>query len=394
MRHDPTTEFETHTPSFQDGLECVGNPISIFDKDQRFVAGNQAYKDLHKGSDGRTIIREGMTFRELSQWRIHNGFWRTPPVEIGSVVDALVDRFENRSASFSYELADGRSMLVAHRYMKDGSHVSTWSDITSLRSAEAERHSLEAQLHHVQKLDALGRLAGGIAHDLNNALVPVLALAKSARARLPNGSREHDDLALVIKGAERAKVLVQQILAFSRKEVPRHAEVDLAALVREALSMMRAGLPATTNIVAKIAAVGTIAADPGQLNQIIVNLVTNAAYSIGLRRGTITVILEPAGNQVRLSVIDDGVGMDDSTRRHLFEPFFTTKPVGEGTGLGLAVVHGIVTSHNGTITVDSEPNAGARFDILLPRISSKERPGRDAWPSAGGPGAALAGAAA
>ena len=193
---DLVSRPDTHKLSFQDALESIGNPISIFDMGQRYVAGNQAYRDLHKGSDGQTIIRKGLTFLELAEWRLSNGFWRTPPIEIGSVIDALVDRFESRSASFSYELADDRSMLVAHRYMKDGSHVSTWSDVTLLRAAEAERRSLEAQLHHAQKLDALGQLAGGIAHDLNNALVPVLALAKNVHARLPDGNRERDMLSV------------------------------------------------------------------------------------------------------------------------------------------------------------------------------------------------------
>jgi signal transduction histidine kinase len=352
--------------SFQEALECIHNPVSIFDADQCFVAGNHAYKDLHQDANGRTIIREGLTFRELAQWRLDNGFWRTPPIEIGSVVDGLVDQFENRSTNFSYELADGRSMLVAHHYTKDGSHVSTWSDVTALRAEEAKRRELEAQLHHAHRIDALGRLAGGIAHDLNNALVPVLALTARVHANLLQGSRERGMLDLVIKGGERAKALVRQILDFSRKERLERGPVDLSAVVHDAMSMMRAVLPATIEVATKIAPVATISANAGQIHQVVVNLVTNAAQSIGLRGGTIRVIVESAGDRVRLSIIDDGPGMDASVRAHLFEPFFTTKPVGQGTGLGLAVVFGIVTNHDGTITVNSEPNAGARFDILLP----------------------------
>lgn len=352
--------------SFQEALECIHNPVSIFDAEQCFVAGNQAYKDLHCDPSGETIIREGLTFRELAQWRLDTGFWRVPPIEIGSVVDGLVDRFENRSTNFSYELADGRSMLVAHHYMRDGSHVSTWSDVTPLRAEEAKRRELEAQLHHAQRIDALGRLAGGIAHDLNNALVPVLALAAMAHAKLPPGSREHGMLALVMQGAKRAKGLVQQILDFSRNETPEREPLDFAALVRDAMSMMRAGLPATIEVVTEIAPVGMISANTGQIHQVIVNLVTNAAQAIGAAGGTIKVILEPVGDRARLSVIDDGPGMDASVRAHMFEPFFTTKPVGQGTGLGLAVVLGIVTSHDGTIAVESEPSMGARFDVVLP----------------------------
>ncbi len=357
---------------FHEAIENVGNPISIFDADKRFIAGNQAYRDLHKGPDGETIIRQGLTLRELMEWRLRTGFWRTPPIESGNGVDGLLDHFRQPSAALAYELADGRSMLVEHRLMKDGSNVSTWTDVTSIRATDAERRELERQLHHSQKLDALGQLAGGIAHDLNNALVPVLALTKMVQGDLPAGSREHASLDLVIKGGQRCKALVQQILSFSRKEKPTRGAVDFATLVSDAMAMLQASVPATIELATRITPVGAICGDAGQLHQVVVNLVTNAAQSIGSGRGTVTVTVEPGGTlegvaQVLLRVADTGAGMDDGVRAHLFEPFFTTKPVGEGTGLGLAVVHGIVTSHGGMIGVDSRPGEGARFDILLPQ---------------------------
>ena len=360
-----------------EAIENVGIPVSIYDAEQRFLAGNQAYRDLHKGPDGESIIREGLTLRELMEWRLRTGFWRTPPVEDGDVVDGnlvdgVLDHLKDHSASLSYELADGRSMLIEHRLMKDGSNVSTWTDVTSIRSADAERRELERQLHHSQKLDALGQLAGGIAHDLNNALVPVLALTKMVQGDLPAGSPEHASLDLVIKGGQRCKTLVEQILSFSRKEMPTRGAVDFAALVLDAMAMLRASVPATIELATRIAPVGAICGDAGQLHQVVVNLITNAAQSIGAKRGTVTVTVAPADKigdtaQVLLRVADTGMGMDEGVRAHLFEPFFTTKPVGEGTGLGLAVVHGIVTSHGGTIAVDSRPGEGARFDILLPQ---------------------------
>ncbi len=360
-----------------EAIANVGIPVSIYDAEQRFLAGNQAYRDLHRGPDGESIIREGLTLRELMEWRLRTGFWRTPPVEDGDVVDGnpvdgVLNHLKDRSASLSYELADGRSMLIEHRLMKDGSNVSTWTDVTSIRSADAERRELERQLHHSQKLDALGQLAGGIAHDLNNALVPVLALTKMVQGDLPAGSPEHASLDLVIKGGQRCKTLVQQILSFSRKETPTRGAVDFAALVLDAMAMLRASVPATIELATRIAPVGAICGDAGQLHQVVVNLITNAAQSIGAKRGTVTVTVAPADKigdtaQVLLRVADTGMGMDEGVRAHLFEPFFTTKPVGEGTGLGLAVVHGIVTSHGGTIAVNSRPGEGARFDILLPQ---------------------------
>ncbi len=361
---------------FHETVENIGNPVSIFDADKRFVAGNQAYRDLHRRPDGSSIIREGLHMRELMEWRLRSGFWCIPPAESGDVVDKLMTTIGSPAATMAYELADGRSMLIEHRRMKDGSNVSTWTDVTSIRAAEAERRTLEAQLHHAQKLDALGQLAGGIAHDLNNALVPVLALTKMVQADLPAGCREQAALDLVVKGGERAKALVQQILSFSRKETPVRRAVDFAALVGEAMAMLQASLPATIELVTAITPVGAVYGDAGQLHQVIVNLVTNAAQSIGDRCGTVTVTAAPAGaagdGDALLTVADTGDGMDETVRARLFEPFFTTKPVGEGTGLGLAVVHGIVTSHGGTIEVDSQPGAGARFAIRLPLAPQAE----------------------
>jgi PAS domain S-box-containing protein len=246
--------------------------------------------------------------------------------------------------------------------------VGTVRDITEIRVAEQRHRELEAQLHHSQRLEALGTLAGGIAHDLNNALTPVVALTKLVVGRLAEGTRERNNLEIVIKGASRARDLVKQILAFSRKEKQRRESVDLAGLLREALPMLRASLPSSIRLEQSIAPTPPVIGDPGQLHQVVVNLVTNAAQAIGEAPGTITLSLAPDGaaRHVRLSVADNGCGMDEATRLRAFEPFFTTKRVGEGTGLGLSVVHGIVASHGGRIAVDSRPGEGARFDIDLP----------------------------
>jgi PAS domain S-box-containing protein len=255
----------------------------------------------------------------------------------------------------------------------------TFRDVTELRAAEERQRELERQLRHAQKLDALGTLAGGVAHDLNNTLVPVLALSKLVMRRLPAESREHANLETIHRAGERARDLVRQILAFCRKEAPTRQRIDLAALLRESLGMVRAGLPSTIRIDEAIDEVPPLLGEPGPLHQVLLNLVVNAGQAIGGAMGTLSVTLVagrhalPTGTgvdvvlpAVRLSVSDTGCGMDAATIQRIFEPFFTTKPVGEGTGLGLSVVHGIIAQHGGRIEVESRIGAGTRFDVYLP----------------------------
>jgi signal transduction histidine kinase len=224
-------------------------------------------------------------------------------------------------------------------------------------------------------------LAGGVAHDLNNTLVPIVALSKLTLEELPAESPVRGDVEAIIQASERARDLVRQILAFSRKQELVRQQVDIARVTREALRMLRASLPATIEIVEQISEVPLLLGDAGELHQVIVNLVTNAAHAIGGEVGKITVSLSAisegcswahqppdAGALVRLSVADTGCGIDAATLDRVFEPFFTTKGVGEGTGLGLSVVHGIVTGHGGKISVRSAPGEGSEFLLSLPLL--------------------------
>ncbi|UEM03135.1 PAS domain-containing protein [Skermanella rosea] len=248
--------------------------------------------------------------------------------------------------------------------------IGTLQDVTEQRRAEAKRLELERQLQQAMKMEALGTLAGGIAHDLNNALVPVLGLTECVLESLPPGSAERADLEVVVHGAARARDLVRQILAFSRKETPERRPVDVGALLGSAWELLRHALPPTVTVDFRCASGAQVMADPSQLHQVVVNLVTNAAQAIGDRAGTVTVTVAAAGGEVRLSVADTGSGMDEAVLARVFEPFFTTKPVGEGTGLGLAVVHGIVTGHGGRIECRSRPGEGTVFDIHLPALEA------------------------
>jgi signal transduction histidine kinase len=236
--------------------------------------------------------------------------------------------------------------------------------------AERERRrelEVEAALNHAQRLDALGRLAGGIAHDVNNALVPVLAITKLMISRFPKEGRDHRNLGIVLIGAQRVKELVQQVLSFSRKQTIEKRKFDPVPMVTDGIKMLRASVPTTIKFVSRINPVPPINGDPGQLHQVLINLVTNAAQAIDDMPGTITLILDVKdASRIRLTVSDTGAGMDEATKARIFEPFFTTKEVGKGTGLGLAVVHGIVSSHGGTITVQSVRGEGTRVEVLLP----------------------------
>jgi signal transduction histidine kinase len=254
------------------------------------------------------------------------------------------------------------AMAKAMRVFKENAQAA------QLLQAEREkRRELEYAMNHADRVDSLGRLASGIAHDLNNALVPVLAMTKSVMLRQPKTSREYANLDLALMGAQRARELVQQILAFSRKQAIEYRDFDVAQVVNDGIRMLRAVLPSTIKLESAIEPIPTIYGDAGQINQVLVNLVTNSSHAIGDDRGTITVSLKRDDDaRVRLSVADNGCGMDDKTAARLFEPFFTTKEAGKGTGLGLSVVRGIVSSHGGTITVSSAPGQGTRFDVVLP----------------------------
>jgi signal transduction histidine kinase/ligand-binding sensor domain-containing protein/ActR/RegA family two-component response regulator len=255
-------------------------------------------------------------------------------------------------------------------------------EIAERQLAEKNQSRLEEQLRHVHKMEAIGTLAGGIAHDFNNILAAIIPYAHLAKEDVPNNPAVHDSLNEILRAANRAKGLVQQILTFSRQGRQERKTISLAPIIQEAIKLLRPILPATIEIVADIQEPPRkVLADPNQIHQVLVNLCTNAAYAIGSKPGRIEIILAPfevraedipahsersPGSCVRLTVADTGCGMDDQTMKRVFEPFFTTKPAGQGTGLGLSVVHGIVRDHNGAITLSSQPGRGTTVQVDFP----------------------------
>ncbi|MGM0611618.1 MAG: PAS domain S-box protein [Thermodesulfobacteriota bacterium] len=243
---------------------------------------------------------------------------------------------------------------------------------------EQERKNLETQLQQAQKMEAIGTLAGGIAHDFNNILSSVLGFTELSLDQLESGTPLYSNLSEVMSAGMRAKALVKQILTLSRQERQVKKPVDVVPLLKEALKMLRSTVPASIEIRQNINKQNLIVhADPTQIHQVIMNLATNALHAMADMEGILEVGAQPinfdreymdlaAGMYVKISVSDTGVGIPDIVKGKIFEPYFTTKDQGHGTGLGLSVVHGIVKSHKGHISVYSEPGAGTVFYIYLP----------------------------
>ena len=266
--------------------------------------------------------------------------------------------------------------------------IAVTQDITALKAAEQARQSLESQLREAQKMEAIGTLAGGIAHDFNNILGAILGNAELARLDAEGNEPALESLEEIRRAGLRAKELIRQILSFSRREASVRRAVSLRPIAEESVRLLRATLPSRSPIQLHASAgLPAIHADPIQLQQVLLNLGTNAVHAMTGRPGSVDITIDRVdldrfasdlhpdlapGAWVRLSVIDRGHGMDEATKRRIFEPFFTTKPVGEGTGLGLPVVHGIVRDHEGVIVVDSAPDRGTRFDLYFPASDEVE----------------------
>jgi PAS domain S-box-containing protein len=289
---------------------------------------------------------------------------------------------EHRLLALDGRVVDVESIGVPAKFQGEIQTFGIFRDITERKKSYQEKAQLEVQLQQAQKMESLGTLAGGIAHDFNNILGVIIgssellamtnAVEESSRGTLDN----------ILAASQRAKDLVRQILAFSRHAKQEKLLLNLKAIVKETIEFLRASLPATIELRQKLdPKAGTIMADPTQMQQVLMNLCTNAAHAMEPTGGILEVQLsnvvlnqdgvridsdlEP-GAYVRLTVSDTGHGIDPQVIRQIFDPYFTTKEKDKGTGLGLAVVHGIVKAHGGTIKVFSEVGQGTTFQVLLP----------------------------
>ncbi|BCS95116.1 hypothetical protein DSLASN_07480 [Desulfoluna limicola] len=282
----------------------------------------------------------------------------------------------------------GRGLLARNENGAPLTAFGTIQDITEQKLAEEERRLLENELRQSQKLQAIGTLAGGIAHDFNNILAAILGFSELLQEEIPEDAPQHQYVCEVLKAAQRARDLVKQILNFSRQADQTLAPVFLRPLINEAVKLLRATIPSTITIDLNLGRgeENPVMADPTQIHQMVMNLGTNAVHAMKKKGQRIIISLRqaplpksvltrhpdlPMGEYQRLTITDQGCGLPPETLERIFDPFFTTKGPGEGTGMGLSVVHGIVTSLKGAIDVESDVGTGTRFSIFLPTVEAE-----------------------
>ncbi len=372
---------------------------------QRLQASETRYRRLFEAAKDGILILDADSGRivdvnpflvELTGYS-HEHFLGRHLWEIGPFKDAAASRASFaalqacdyvRYDDLPLQARDGRRIdveFVSNVYRVEDQRVIQCNvrDITARKAAEAERLRLEGRLRTSQKLEAIGSLAGGVAHDFNNLLSVILSYVGLVLEAVKPGDPLREDLLEVKRAGERGAALTRQLLAFSRKQVLQPVLLDLNRVVTDVERMLRRLVGEDIEMVQRLAPdLGVVRADPGQMDQVLVNLVVNARDAMPAG-GTLTIAtlnvtvgeaastddaLEPAGAYVQLEVTDTGGGMDDVTRSRAFEPFFTTKEEGKGTGLGLSTVYGIVKQSGGGTWVQSAPGRGTTIRIHLPRL--------------------------
>lgn len=366
-------------------------PIAVqaYDEQRRVTLWNKASEELY-----------GYTAEEAMGRKLED-------LIIPDEMVATVVSLHHKWVRFGEKIPSGK-LVLKH---KDGSDVHVYSshtiqetgngremycidiDLSAEKRAEEEKSRLVEQLEKAHRLEAIGNLAGGIAHDFNNILTAITGYAEIAKSDLDRGHPAVDSINHLLQASNRAVELVKQILTFSRNNQTEIRPVRIDLIAKEAMEMMRSSLPATVDIRLNFAVgLAMVLSDPIRIHRVIVNLCTNAFHAMRNQRGYLEVGLnnctvgagmipggwdaEP-GEFVKLSVRDDGVGMNPKTLNQIFEPYFTTRERGEGTGLGLAMVHGIVSGCGGFIEVKSEKGAGSLFNIYFPSVDQKDVPEED-----------------
>ncbi len=377
-------ELRQSEQRFKGLFECAPDPYYLLDLNGKLTDCNKAATDILGCSRDELI---GRSIYELN-------LFSSKDLEAAvSVLDRSRFDYPSLPEEFTLNLGDDRQVSLEVRSFPTiiGGQTMVLGiarDITERKRMEEERKQIEAQLHHSQKMEAIGTLAGGIAHDFNNILSAIIGYSDLALCEMSKESQPHYYVEQVLKSGFRAKDLVKQILEFSRQGNLEKKPLKLCSIVNETVKLLKATIPSSIDIVVNLSAeYDWILADATQMHQVLMNLCTNAWQAMREGVGTLRVNLEEIcvdssmrnihpelreGLHLKLEISDTGHGMSPEVMGRIFEPYFTTKGIGEGTGLGLAVVQGIVKDHEGAISVESRPEKGTTFGIFLPQFDRGE----------------------
>jgi len=380
MRHEAERALRESQEMLRLVLDNIPQLVSWKDKELRYIGANRAFTDFFGFTDFCDLMGRDDAALPLR------------PEDVDAVRTSDIDVMRNnRPVAGELAARNVRGADVLLEIKKVPLHDDKGAVVGVLSTADdvTQKVSLERQLLQSQKMEAIGTLAGGIAHDFNNILTSIINSTELALMDLPQGDAMEDDLRRVLKAGERGSRLVKQILSFTRPSQAGFAPINVADVMSEVAGLLKASIPRHIKVVVDLpAAPATCRADPTQLHQIVMNLCTNSFQAMRKSGGVLTLSLTEedldetqagqvgtrAGRYARLSVVDTGPGIAADIVDKIFDPFFSTKEKGEGTGLGLAVVRGIVKSHRGGIRVSSLPDEGAGFDIYLPLLAAGNAP--------------------
>ncbi len=381
-RRRAESELKNSEKQYRSTIDAMADALHVVDKDLRILLINKTFIQwgirlgLEEEPEGRTIF-EVYPFLSAEVRKEYEMVFRTGEFLITE---------EEITADGQHVFTETRKIPIFEG-AKVTRVITIIRDITGRKRSEDEKKRLEDQLGQAQKMESIGTLAGGIAHDFNNILSAIIGYAELAINDVSDPAKAKREIKEVLKAGDRAKDLVRQILTFSRKTDATYSPTILNTIITDSIKMMRSVLPSTIEIRQSLINKGLVMADPTQIHQVMMNLCTNAAHAMDKSGGVLEIRLEkvnvegdaltlklnrPPGPYLRLLVSDTGQGMTPDVMARIFDPYFTTKEIGRGTGLGLAVVHGIVHGHGGAITCKSSPGIGTTFEIFLPEILPEE----------------------
>jgi PAS domain S-box-containing protein len=387
-------ELRSHRAFLRLIIDTVPNLIFVKNREGRFILVNKAMAEMY----GTTVDElEGRFGADFNAQQDELTVFRAEDLEVLDSEQAIFipQRVVTNADGAQHWYATTKLPLPGNDHV-----LGVAVDITERKLAEAERAKMEKHFRQAQKMQALGTLAGGIAHDFNNMIFAILGFVRLALKQAESGSKSEEYLQQIQSAGLRASELVRQILTFSRQTEQDKKPVHVAGLFKEISKMLRATLPPSLSIEMEVEDAiqhslqeegppqDVILGDPIQVHQVIMNLCTNAAHAMGETGGTLCLRLRTAeidkdqarglleqnpGDYLEISISDTGHGIEPSIIEQIYDPFFTTKPPGEGTGMGLAVVHGIVKSHGGSVSVTSQVGKGTTFTVLLPKLTENEK---------------------